>query len=557
MLPLLGVGIEGLLDYTNHPAVFILFGLQFVVFAAAICYKQLWAGLKRAFSASPNKDSIVAVALLLTAVYDVIVAIVVAVAGDDIPSTFNAIAVITVALSAVADYVRITAEMKAFSVYSSDSKKYTLVKDSKQGRIATKMYVGGLPMENNVYSVKSIDFPRGFFKCVGKDRSADKIITTALIPVLVIGLVATIVTIVLGAGAYDACAVFLLTLYAILPISYIYSGIFPNAFATIKLARRGSAVAGEKMISKYNDCDVIVFDDLHMFKKCKTEEIGIAIYDTRFAYLILGCISALYSKIGGPLSGVQMQLPDVFKFNDVAIRRIARNGVEAVVDRKHVLIVGDIEFMKRYGLAFPENEKKNDRSTLCVSVNGGVSAKLSIRYETEPVFEMLVERLNKEGILCAVQTYDPLINSATAAKARTIGSSPISVIHMNADDYASKTPDDYREELDGIVSCSSRLKLAETEVWVKRQAKVAKILKRLTVAFSVLGALLVTIFVATGAVGAVNQFYLLAFLLAQIAAATTVMLLTFPSKNYFTTEALYFELEREHEKEIKKAEKNR
>ncbi len=556
LIPLLGVSASGLFDYTQYPAVYVLLGLQFVAFSAAICYKQLWQGLKRAFSATPNKNSIVAVILVLTVVYDVIISIILAVTGDDLPALFNAVAVITVTLSATTDYIRITSEMRAFSVYSSDAQKFTMVKESKQGRVSSKMYVGGLPMEKDVYTIKAIDFPRGFFKCVGKDKSADKIITTALIPVLVIGLIATILTIVLGAGAYDACAVFLLTVYAVVPIAYIYSGNFPNAFAALKLAKRGSAIAGERMLEKYNNCDVIVFEDIHMFRKCKTEEVGIAMYDTRFAYLTLGCIDALYSKLGGPLSGMQMQLPDVFKFTDVSIRRITRNGVEAVIDKKHVIIAGDIEFMKRYGLAFPEDEKKSDRSSLCVSINGAVSAKLSVRYETEPVFEMIVERLHSEGILCAIETYDPLINSTMLQRARTLGASAVSVIHMNADDFVKKTVSDFREELDGIVSCASKLKLAETEVWVKRQSKINKILKTVAIAFSAFGALLVTLFVAFGVVGAINQFHILAFLLAQIAVATAIMILKFPRKNYFTTDALYYEYEKQYEKQLRKQQKN-
>ncbi len=556
LLPMFEINIGGLLDYTRFPAVYVLLALQFVIFSAVICYKQMWQGLKRAFSIAPSKDSVVAVVISLTALYDVIIAIVLAVtAAEELPAMFNGIAVITLSLSAAADYMRILAEMRAFGVYSSDSQKYTLVKESKQGNVASKMYAGGLPMENNVYTIKAVDFPRGFFKCVGKDRAPDKIITIALIPALVIGLIAMIVSIVLGAGAYDACTIFLLTVYAILPIAYIYSADFPNSFAALKLAKRGSAVAGEKMIAKYNDCNVIVFDDLHMFKKCKTEQIGIAMYDTRFAYLTLGCIDALYSKIGGPLSGMQMQLPDVFKFTDVNIRRITRSGVEAIVDKKHVVIVGDIDFMKRYGLAFPEDEKKNDRSTLCVSINGAVSAKLSVKYEVEPIFEMLVERLHSEGIICAIETYDPLINSEMLQRSRKLGASAVSVIHLNADDYVNEHSSDFREELDGMISCNSRLKLAEIEVWIKRQSKVNKILKGFSVAFSILGALIVALVVAFGGVGAVNQFHVLSYLLAQIIAATAIMIWKFPKKNYFTTDALYFEYEKQHERELKKQEK--
>ncbi len=555
LIPMLGIRVGGLLDYNLYPSVYVLFGLQFIAFSAAICYKQLWQGLKRAVSASPSKDSIVAVVVVLTSIYDVIIAIILVVKGDDLPSTFNAVAVITVTLSAAAEYIRILAEMRSFSVYSTDAQMFTLTKESARGRVSSKMYAGGLPIQKSVCSIRAIDFPRGFFKCVGMNKGRDKIITYALIPVLVVSLIATIITIVLGAGPYDACAVFLLTIYAVLPIAYIYSNNFPSAIATLKLAKRGSAIAGDEMVRKYNDCDVMIFEDRHMFRKCKTEEVGIAIYDNSIAYLTLGCIDALYSKLGGPLSGMQMQLPDVFKFNDVDIQRITRNGVEAVVDKKHVVIVGDIEFMKRYGLVFPENEVHNDRSTLCVSIDGGVSAKLSVKYETEPVFEMIVERLYSEGILSAIETYDPLINSTMLKKARTLGDTPVSVIHMNSDDFLTKEISDFRKDLDGIVSCSSKLKLAEAEVWIKRRSKMDKMLKAVTIGFSAGGALLVTLFVALGIVGAINQFHMLAFILAQIAVATALMLWKFPKKNYFTTDKLYFELEKRHNREMKKQEK--
>ena len=543
--PMLGAKVEGLLDYTRCPSVYVLFGLQFVIFSAAICYKQLWMGLKRAFSTSPSKDSIVAVVLSLTALYDLIIAIILAVTDTEaLPALFNGLAVVTLTLSAAADFIRILAEMRAFGVYSSDDQKYTLVKESKQGAIASKMYFGGVPMENNVYTIKYVDFPRGFFKCVGKERGSEKIITTALIPVLALGLIATIVSIVLGSGAYEACVLFLLTVYAILPITYIYSGNIPNAIAALRLAKRGSAIAGDKMIDRYNDCDVVVFEDIHMFRKCKTEEIGIAIYDTRFAYLTLGCVDAVYTKIGGPLSGMQMQLPDVFKFTEVSFRRITRTGIEAVVDKKHVVILGDIDFMKRYGLVFPEDEKQSSRSTLCVSINGAVSAKLSVKYEVEPIFEMLVERLQSEGIVCAIETYDPLINSEIIRKSRNLGTSPVSVIHMNADDFVANKASSFRAELDGMIACNSRLKLAEIEVWIKRQAKVNKILKAVSIAFSVIGALLIALVIAFGLVGAINQFYVFGFLLAQLASATAIMLWKFPKKNYFTTDALYREYEK-------------
>lgn len=554
MMPIFGVRLSGGLDYSVYPVVYVLVGLQFVAFSAAVCYKQLWKGMKRAFSLHPSRHSIVAIILMITALYDIILVIILAFSYDKMPAMFNAAATITVALSSVADYARIASEMRAFSVYSSDSNKYTLVCEKGKGSIAEKMYMGGLENDKRIYSVKCVDFPSGFFRCTEEKEDKNKLLTAATIPTVFVGIILSVIAILLGADAYAALAVFMICIYAVLPISIIFSDFVPYLIASKKLSKRGSAFVGRSTVDKYADCDVMVFGDLHMFRKCKTEEVGIVIYDTGVSYLMLGCLKALYSKIGGPLSGMQMDLPNVFNFDRVDIRRMSRNGIEAVVDKKHVLIVGEHEFLRRYGLIFPDNEKDTERSTLCVSLNGKITAKLSVRYEPEPVFEMLVERLYSEGISCAVQTYDPLINSAMVSSVRTLGDAPISVVHQNTEDFYGKDSK-YRSGPDGIISCASRLKLAEVEVWLKRLIKIKKISQRIAIAFSSVGIALVACIIAAGVAGFVNELHVLLFLLLELGMISGIMLSRLPSKKYFTAEALYFELEQKHERLVRKEER--
>ena len=546
LLPAMNVKPSGLLDYTEYPAVYILAGLQLLAFSAAVCYKSLWLGLKRAFSLSPNRYSLVAVVLGLTALYDLITVIILAFSQDDIPNTFNAIAAITVALCAVADYADIRCEMEAFSVYSSELTKYTVTKDSSPHSVAEKMYAGGLERDKSVYSVVNTDFPKGFFGCVSKKKSRSALLTGAIVAVFILGIISTVVSIIIGADAYSSCAAFMVCLYGILPVSVIFADCVPFALATYKLSKRGTAIAGEGMIDVYGDCDVMVFGDLHMFKKCDTEDVGIAMYDSSVGYLALGCLDALYSRIGGPLSGMQMNLPAAFRFNDVNIRRITRTGVEAIIDKKHILIVGEHSFMQRYGLAFPDDEVKNGRSTLCVSLNGKVTAKLNVRYQTEPVFEMLVERLYSEGICCAIATYDPLINSTMLSAARTIGESPVSVVHRNADDfYADKGDKVRREDNDGVICCSSRLKLAEAEVWIKRLAKVRRYTNKAIIAFSTVGAALLALLIALGLTGEISQFYVLGAFAAELGIIFAIAHTVLPKADHFTVDALYAELEKQ------------
>ncbi len=555
LLPLFDVELSGILSYVEYPAVYALLGLQFVAFAAAICYKKLWNGMKGAFSLTPNTYSIIAIILWLTAIYDTVVVIILSVAGDALPSMYNATAVIITALLASAEYLTVVLEMKAFEVYSSDAKKYTAIKEARRGGIGSKMYDGGLEEDKAVYSIKSVDFPNGFFRSIKAKHSKNKLLTVLIIPVLVIGIIASVVSAILGSSAYASSAAFIVCVYAILPVVLIFTEILPYTVAMIKLSKRGSAFAGIEAVKKYDNCNVFVFNDLHMFKKCKTEDVGIAIYDTSVGYLVLGCIDALYSKIGGPLSGMKMNLPDVFKFQNVSIKRITKNGIEAIIDKKHTLVVGEAAFLQRYGLNFPPNEKDNGRSTLCVSLNGKISAKLSVKYEAEPVFEMLVERLNADGISSAIETYDPLINSSMVASARTLGDSPISVVHKKSEDFKTESSNRYRSEADGVISCGSRLKLAELIVWIKKLSRLNGITQKIAIAFSSLGAVLAALILVFGITEYVNQLYILFYLLAE---AITMLVLTFallPTSKYFTVDALYRELEKNNTRLLEKQQK--
>ncbi len=544
LLPLIDVRLSGIFDYNNYPAVYALIGLQMLVIAAAIRYKEYWENLKLAFSPSPTYGSLVSVVLTLTAIYDLLVTIIIVALNDRIPCMYNGMATFLLALSALCDYLDLLSETKSFAVYSSESKKYTLFKESHKDSIGKKMYGGGLEADKNIYSIRDVDFPSGFFCSIGKKTKTDRLVILSIIPMLMLGAIGAIASIFLKINAYASFACFIVCAYALMPISLMLCKSLIKFISVNKLAKRGIAISGDYSARKYSDVDVMVFGDLHMFKKCKTEDIGIVIYDTKVGYLTLGCLDALYSKIGGPMSGMQMNLPDVFKFTNVSLKRMTRNGIEAVIDGKHTIIVGEPTFMQRYGLSFPPNEVDNGRSTLCVSLNGKITAKISVKYEVEPIFEMLVERLYSEGITCAIQTFDPLINSGIIAKSRTIGESPISVIHGDAKDFATDNKSRYNTDYDGLISCSSRLKLCEAEVWIKRLERIRKracFIGAVLMSIGVISFILMTSF---GVMPYINQWYILLYLALSSALMCIPALMLLPCKDYFTLDAMYSELEK-------------
>ena len=411
-------------------------------------------------------------------------------------------------------------------------------------------------MTKKIYTAAHVDFPRGLFQSIGENNDQSRSITMLMVISILVSVIVTVVAAILSVDIYSSLIAFMLCLFISMPISLVCADSIPFVAASLCLAKRSIAIAGKNAAEKYSKCDVMIFGDLHMFKKYKAENIGIAMYDKGVSYLALGCISALYSKIGGPLSEIDMNLPDVFKFQHVDVKRITRSGIEAVIDKKHVLVVGERSFLLRYGIVFPEDESQSDRSSLCVSLNGGVTAKLSVKYEPEPIFEMLVERLHSVGVTCAIETYDPLINSDMILRNRTLGSAPVSVVHKNAEDLKAGEPEAYRGRNDGVIACASRLKLAELQVWLKKLARVERRAKIFSAGCCAVGAIDTLLIAIVSNVSSFNQYHVLLYLLLQLAVFFAILLNTFPTKKYFTVEGLYDELEEQSMREQRRLERN-
>ncbi len=555
LCPIFDISLSGMFDYNDYPAVYVLIGLQLLVLCVVARYKSCWQGLKSAFSSTPTRDSFAIIVALLTAVYDLIVMLILAFSRDDVPNLYNASAILLLFLCALMDDLELCAKMKAFDVYSLDTDKYTFVKQGATGNVARKMYVGGLEHDRAVYVTEEATEDRSFYSELFKKNTSNKALSFIIIPLLSLGMLSSLIAIIFGADAYFACAAFIVCVYLLLPTILVlcHEGV-SFIIAQRRLTGRGSALTGIGAIDNYADMDIAVFNDLHMFKKCNTEDIGIVVYDTKVGYLVLGCIDALYAKLGGPMSDMKMNLPDVFRFNNVYIRRASRNGVEALIEKKYNIIVGEPEFMQRYGLMFPSDESDNGRSTLCVSLDGKITAKLSVKYKTEPAFEMLIERLASVGIACAIQTLDPLISSALIARSRTLGVSPVSVVHKSADD-TRELKKNVQDGTNMLISSASRIKLVEAVVWLKKLSKLKKICRIVSGGLSATGMITVILLLIFGGITYINQAVIWGYMLLQTVGMCVLYISMLPNKQYFTVEKLYSELEREHTKQLERERK--
>jgi hypothetical protein len=357
-----------------------------------------------------------------------------------------------------------------------------------------------------------------------------------------------------GEEADTALAMFMIMFTALVPVSAFAKHIFPMFRMSSRLYDRDAAIAGEEMAYKYAACDYIIFKDMHLFKQATPQDNGIVIYDDRRAGQVIEYLGALYDVIGGPMKGVFGDVSG--EGHSVKLRRVARNGVEAVLDGAHSLILGDAAFVGRYGINFAGRDTVGvGEGIMLFAIDGRPAAKLCLKYRIEPVFEMLVSKLSDEGVRCAIETYDPAINGSFVATCRKNKFNPINVIHKNVFDYY-KEPNFMLEENTGLVVCSSRLKLVECVIWCKRIRKVWNISSIMQIILSGMIALGLSALILLESTEYINQYSVFWIQLICMIPTFIAMGAKFPSKDHFTSETVYRHTSKgQVKKEKKEAEK--
>ena len=558
-LPTVGVKFLGISDYTNYPGAYVLFGTQLLVISAVILWKPMIDGVKKLATLYPNMYSMAAVMVGMNVAYDLIFLIS---NGYDPFTTpmFHCIssAVLTcVAISALVSDIR---RVKAYDIYISDVSKFNLSIDNDRNSIANKMYSGGFSKDKKVYIPTVATSPKGFSKAMSENGGFDSSISSSLVfGAVIMSVIISLIFMIAGMSISEAAAVMMVTVFVLLPIGALLGMTLPYIISVFSLSKRGIALTSRRTVKHYADAKVMVFNDLHIFKKCDPKNVGFVAYDKNCTRDVIAALQILYSRIGGPMATSFDNLSDDMRAKRIRVRRIAKNGIEALVDRKHVLIVGELSFLSRYGVKFPGATSSNEKSgnaSIYVSLDGRASAMISAKYEIEPVFDMLIERLSAEGGHCVIETYDPIINTAFVSALRRKGNAPISVVHKNAADINVSVENRQKPRSDnGILAVSSRYKLIEGVVWCNRISKAEKLINVAGYVAAGIGLVIALLLAVLGIIPAEYQFILLAYGVLLFAVSLGITIYCVPGKNYFTVAALCNEQFQEEERQRLRREK--
>lgn len=548
-LPIMGIEFGGILNRRDYFFVYALLGMQLMIFAAVPAFTRMYESCKKLLSFGIDVYFLASVSVIITFVYDLIVVF----ASSSIPPTFHFCAVMAVILAELSELMHIVTDMRNYEYYFSEylfeddgndaeKKKYTLLKSEGRGSVAEKMYAGGLDSKNTVYFPRDIESTIGFFSASKRESKRGKRMLSTVVISAIVALMLTIVSGIIYEDLWIASAAFMITFNLMLPIVVTVAEWLPFERLSAQNYNYGAAFASEVSAEQYGDCDMLVFKDMHLFEKCESRNVNLAIYDSTSKAVLLSCLNSLYSEIGGPLESAFASLK-LSPLGKCKINRIARSGVEALVGSSYSILVGDEQFMSRYGIFFPAAAlgKEEDKIyTLCVSINNRPTARIAVKYKINERFYELLQKLADDKIYCVIETYDPMISTELFVRVRTYKGAPVNIVHRNAAEHALDKQNKKETALVSAMSDElsllargSRLNLAAAVSNAKKMRLLRTLLNVTSGVLIAMGALLSVIFVLTESIASFNEMFVLLYWLVGFLALAGLMIWKFPQKDRF------------------------
>ena len=197
-------------------------------------------------------------------------------------------------------------------------------------------------------------------------------------------------------------------------------------------ASHGLVIKKSSAFETANKIKAIIFDKTGTLTYGKPRISEIINYTDKPDYEILKLVSSAEIKSSHPLSTAfknYIENHNLKPYDSSDFKNTPGKGIEATVNSQK-LIIGSSSFLKENKIKIPKNKIKNN-TLIYVSINGKLSAVISISDVIRKEAKEVIEKLNSQGIQTIMLTGD---NSAVA---KAISSS------LNIKEYyASQTPKD-------------------------------------------------------------------------------------------------------------------
>jgi hypothetical protein len=432
---LFGKSFGGFFDPALYPTTHVLMSFQFLLLASALSYKQLWDGLKGIVQADPRPYSMASLTVLLTALYNITLALV----GNTGFALYNFPAAFALVICVAYDYMVLEREISVFNKLSSWDGVCGLERLDSASLAAE---LGEKNIGKNgigrAFKLSRGATPDNYFHRLNRRNPADKIYNYMIAPVLALALVIFIVSLASNRGFLQAFNIFIILMQIGLPAFIAISAIIPFfAMSTFGLGKN-VAVLSEADIADYSEINTVVFDEKDAFGEGSMNMNRISLCDGGKAcdvYSVMEDVSAVFNKIGGTFSD-SFGAPDESGDPTVNVESVVNRGIKATVGDKSY-IIGSDEYLTKCGIAVSGYSDKSFTENIVggvvihVALGGVEVIKLYMTYTIDPAFAEMTKQISARGIRTVLRSRDPYIDSELLNDVIGELENPIQVIQNN------------------------------------------------------------------------------------------------------------------------------
>ena len=522
-----GKSFGGALDATVYPVVNIMISLQLLLITAAFSFKQIIAGINGIFKAEPIVHSVSATALVLTVLYDIVIAIV----APETFTLYNFPAAICLLLSVFHDYLVLERETYVFDRLSSWQSVATLERIDAAD-LAAELGEGRVgETENRIgqaFRLRRGEFAENYFRHINRRHPLNKILNFIIAPVIALSLVIFIISLASDKTALEAFNIMLTVNLFALPSFMLISMSYPFYTLVSKNLNADSVIFSESDVSEYKKVDTVVFEEADLFDDSSLTINRISVCDKnrmQDVFDIMCGVSALYDRIGGRIasafrdSTAEGDIP-----TDISVVSVDDGGFEGYADGRYYTVGSDayltskgISVMRYYDDKYIASNPGG--VVLHIAVDGTEVFKLYLTYRISDNMLSVINELALAKTRIVMRTVDPNINLDLILRMLTSTfDGKLTLVRKPYDENAEATSSRYDSNVEGGVVVNGEV--PEAILDVVKACKLYGAYSKLNFHTSIIlfgaGALLSVFLGIIGALAGISSLYIVLFQIISV-----------------------------------------
>ncbi len=404
----------GPLDGALYPNAYILFGIQLLIFNAALSYRSLWEGFVRLVRFSPVDYSLSSVLVLGTLLYHFVLLFL---PHETYPAIYLSPTALSLSLLSLMELLNWYRESLAFDVVSARRQKFAMVSrmsvGGKQGSAKERLLHD--ERYGNEWYVRPVGFVREYFSNTAKHMEHHRNLGTQLLLILSVGVAFGLFDFASGRSAEAVLLTVLVTVLLCAPATSLLLTALPMFFAAVLRLRKRGAIIGEKPISECKWPATLVLPDREVFASMEHEHFRLM--EGCDAHRVSVLVRALLERVKSPLAeAFGVDVDSRLNPAQLTVTDIDRDGVSAEVGKQALRVrLGSVDYLAAHGIGVRGLAHDIPGSVyhrlLCVAVDDRVAALFLVRYRLADGVLPLIRELDKAGVKITIRTLDPCVRA--------------------------------------------------------------------------------------------------------------------------------------------------